>query len=206
MPRTKRSNKRNTQIPKIVSINASVKVSHRYRFGVDSPSTNLINITRGNLLNLILVNTTGAKLHARLIAAVKLKRIEIVSITATTTRALSPISIEWLSNYGPSTEITDTPSSVSIPACLKTSPPKNSLSSFWSLTGVNESEIVMALRLPNNMAHTIDVWVDQVLMDDETPVLVTTQNAGTAYQVYLSFLDGQLASSQLQPVSYTAIF
>jgi hypothetical protein len=208
MPKSKRRSKRNTQTPKIVSINASVKVSHRYRYAVDLASTpNTYNITRANLLNLLFINNSGAKNNARLIAGIKLKRVEIISMSSSAViRASSPISLEWLSNYGPSSEITDTPSSVSMPACIKTSPPKNSLASFWSLTGSNESEVLFKIVLPSSMGHTIDVWVEQVLMDDESPVQIVTQTSGVVNQLYEGYLDGQNANSVLQPVSYTNLF
>jgi hypothetical protein len=206
MPRRKRKNKRNSStVPRILQIDASVRVRHRYRFQKGSAASGApINITRANLLNLMLVGS-GAFSGYRIIAGIKLKRIEIISTfgTGSTTDPV-PISLEWLSNYGPSAQSSDTASNVSVNACIKTSPPKQSLASFWSLTGVNESEVLCKLILPQNASHTVDLWVDIVLMDDETPVTVVTAALSTAAQFYLSYMDGQ-STSVLVPVSYTAI-
>jgi hypothetical protein len=205
MPRKKRRNKRSEQQSnKIVSINASVKVHHRFRYEVQPGGGTSFSINRAALLNLMMVNTTGAKLNARLIAGVKLKRIEITSSpTTSVSTTFTACSIEWLSNYGPSTQISDMPSSSMTPARITSSPPRNSLSSFWSLTGLNETEVLFKMILGTNQHHVIDVWVDIVMMDDETPVLLTTNNIGTIYQFYLGYLDG--LNGFIVPVSYSSL-
>jgi hypothetical protein len=195
-----------------LQFDASVRLKHHFRY-IDIGSGTTFNITRGNLLNLMVsANTTSTA--ARLIAGIKLNRIEMFT-TASSTSGSSPsettISVEWLSNYGPSSESSDSSISVSLPAHVTSRPPPNSLASFWSLTGSNESEIVAKLQLPSSVsgayAYTIvDIWVDVVLMDDETPLTVTGYtNTLTLSQFYLGYLDGNGSSAEIKPVSYVSI-
>jgi len=205
MPKNKRRNKNNQNSRLIQQIDASVRIRCRLRFQKNAGASGApINLTRANLLNLMLVGS-GAMLCYRIISGIKLKRFEVISTYgASISSDPVAISLEWLSNYGPSSEISDTASNVSANACLKTSPPKQSLASFWSLTGNNESEVLCKLILPTNCTHTVDCWFDIVLMDDETPVTVATAALSTAAQFYRGWLDGQ-STSVLRPVSYTDI-
>lgn len=114
---------------------------------------------------------------------------------------LSTASIEWLSTYGPSKEVSDTGTPLH-PALLISSPPPQSLAGFWSLTGVNESDQLLALTVP--IGAIVDVWVEQIVNDGQTPVTQSISNTATAGQVYALAFDG-VSSNKLVPVSYTTI-
>jgi len=207
-----RNTNRGGAIARPLQFDASVRLKHRFRY-IDIGSGTNFSLTRALLLNLMISgNTTSTA--ARLIAGVKLNRIEMFTVCTTAVTAATPettISVEWLSNYGPSTEASDTSISPSLPAHVISVPPAFSLASFWSLTGINESEVIAKLVLPSTaspfFANTVlDVWVDVVLMDDETPVSVSGfANALTVSQFYLSYLDGVGSSAEIRPVSYTSI-
>lgn len=183
---------------------AAIKLTKKIRYN-DVGTTTTFNITRGNILNVFLNGTTSSTC-GRLLAAVRLTRLELWC-TLTPGNAYASFSVEWLSNYGPSIEISDTTVSVSLPGHLITSPPTNSLCSFWSLTGVSEGEVLAKLVLPSSSNGTtvIDATFECVFMDDETPVSVSLSQTVTPNQFYMGYLDGQGSSSEVQPVSYTNI-
>jgi len=166
-------------------------------------ATSAVNvpISRGTLLSHLIVNTANGTANYRILSAFRLKSIEIWGSTGTlgtTTTA----SVEWLSENGPSTVISDTSVGTAQPLYVRTSPPANSLASFWSVQGNDESTVVMTIIAPAN--SVIDITYEVVLRDGEASVLVTTAATGAIGQVYMTYLDG-VSSGLLQPVSYTSL-
>lgn len=207
MPKSKRLGRRVNQVERPLSVEdvrppqfaAGIRYKHRFRF--ISLSNSISSITRANMLNL-LMTTTSTNVAARLISGIKINRVEVWGI-ATSTSANPTVSIEWLSNNGPSSEYSDTGSAFYVPHLICTPPPQ-SLASFWSITGSNESEVLFKYSYSNSGA-VIDVWVDIVLMDDETPVTFATTNTATLGQLSAGYLDGQGSGRQLIPASYTSL-
>jgi len=157
------------------------------------------NVTRANMLNTLFTNLAGSTTNARLISGIRLKRIEIYSTGQDTA-----ISLEWLSAYGPTREITDQSLSTASVACIRSSPPPQSIAGFWSMTGVNESEVLLAITTAGT-ATVVDVWVDMIMFDGETPVTITTSASGTLGQTYMSYFDGPGSGATFVPQSYTTI-
>jgi hypothetical protein len=192
-------------VDKPSQILTSITSKYRFRFQiVNTPG--VLGLTRAMLLNL-LQSGNSSTTTARLIAAIRVNRIQMfcspIGAYGNTT-----CSVEWLSTYGPSTEKSDTTTSISIPASVISSPPRNSLASFWSLTGQNESDVIAKISFPSNSYGNalIDVWTDIVLMDDESPVTLTPHNSVTVSQLYMGYLDGFTGgSSAYQPIAYTSI-
>jgi len=196
-----RQNKAKTpSLLRIPQFEASVKLKKEFRFLQVSASTSIYNITRGNMLNLLLSNNSGSTTSARLIAGVKLNRIQVWSNPISSGTFVTS-SVEWLSVYGPSSEQSDSSTSSAVISSVLTSPPPQSVASYWSMTGSNESEVIMRLTIPTtNIGSTmVAIWVDMILMDDDTPVTVTTSNSGVTSQLYANCLDG--TAGGLQPVS-----
>jgi len=157
------------------------------------------NVTRGNMLNTLFVNFGGGTTNARLISGIRLKRIEIYSTGNDTA-----ISLEWLSAYGPTRELTDQSLSTASVACIRSSPPPQSVAGFWSMTGVNESEVLLTITTAGT-ATIVDAWVDMIMYDGETPVVVNTSASGVAGQTYMSYFDGPGSGATFVPQSYTTI-
>jgi len=162
-------------------------------------NTGTVSITRAALLNHLLM-CTATTTYGRLLSGYLLKGIKIWC-PSSGSDVTSTISVEWLSNYGPSRIVSDVSMSVK-PAFLHSSPPKNSLASFWSLTGSNESEKICVLTLPEQ--SVVDVTYSRIFENGETPTLVTATDSGTAGTLYMTFLDGVITGI-IQPVSYSAI-
>jgi hypothetical protein len=135
-----------------------------------------------------------------MIAGIKLNRIEMFGNTSSLP---SSVSVEWLSNYGPSSEMSDTSTSTASPAHLISSPPPQSLASFWSMIGINESETLFSVTVPNGTI--LDIWCDIVLLDGQGNTVNTTTTASGTY-MYVSYLDGPAAATPVWlPVSVISI-
>lgn len=182
---------------------STVHVKHHFRYQV---ATNGFsgNITRANLLNIMTTGTTtgGTTQASRMFSGVKLNRVELRSIGtnpgAGNDTLIQTTSIEWTSTYGPSSELSDSGTALHPPMII-TSPPKQSLASFWSLTGSNETDVIMVLNLP--ASSSVDIWVEAIVQDGQAVVEVAL-SAATLGVVYVLALDGP-STNRIVPVSYT---
>jgi hypothetical protein len=146
-------------------------------------------------------DSTTSNLY-RLASSVKLKRIEMWCPSISTTAITSTtISLEWLSDQGPSTEISDTGNPFTMPH-IASSPPRNSLAGFWSLNTINNSESLFKLSLVTGTV--IDIWLEMVLVDDFGPISAGVPTGTVAGQVYVRSLDNP-GSLAITPVSYATI-
>lgn len=175
----------------------------RYSNSANAGSSNQ-TITRGNLLNSMIVNLSGSTSNARLVAAVKVNRVEIyTAVNPASAGTFFTASVEWLSEFGPSNEVSTSSIGSAAVGHLVSTPPPQSLASFWSLTGSSESTVIM--RLIANTSVVIDVYYEFVMMDDETPVTVTTTASGTTGQFSITRLDGPSAGAIYVPLSYITL-
>jgi hypothetical protein len=197
--RSGRRNRRNNsnsrpQVVEIASLMRQMKIDNILNFAVryqqQSSGSPQRSITRAFLLSTLLMNSGGGTTNYRLCAAVRVNKVRLyTAITA---------SIEWLSAYGPTSATIITAQSATAAAELIQRPSKNSLASFWSMIGSNESEVVMKLQVSQN--DYIDVNFSVVLLDQESASAVTTSGTGTTGQIYRSFLDGPDASAKYVPI------
>jgi hypothetical protein len=179
--------------------NSTISVSRRVRY-VASTAFTSGSLTRADLLN-HLICCTLATANARLLSGFKLNRIEIWSPGSSTfTTATS--SVEWLSSYGPSKVVSDSSMTIE-PAHIVSTPPPQSLASFWSLTGSNETETLCTLSYGAN--SIIDLSYEIIFQNGETPVVVTTAASNATGTVYMLPLFGIVSNSAL-PVSYANTF
>jgi len=183
---------------------SNVQFKHKFRF--QSTGAAFFTILRSDLLGLLAVNLTGALTNAAVIAGIKLNRMEFYAVGGATAAApFTPatVSVEWLSQYGPSAEISDVGNAFA-PAKIVVSPPRQSVASFWTLTGFNVSEVLCNVIVP--IGTIADVFVDIVLVDSEASVIYTTIAAGVAGQMYAGYLDRHAgAGAVMQPVSYVSL-
>ncbi len=195
----------NSVIPHPTQFNSTVRFTRKARF-VCGTSSSTLNLTRAMLLNhLVVAKTTTTA--TRLLSGIRLAHIQIwyfpTGNAASEQYVPNTVSVEWTSTYGPSVIVSDTSLSIE-PASILTKPPKDSLASFWSLTGTNESDVLAILTL---LARTvIDITYECVLQNGETPVGLSPTTVMTAGAVYMSYLDGIAGSGNISPVSYSGIF
>jgi hypothetical protein len=183
--------------------NSAVRFKHKFRFISSAAAT--FTIQRGDLLALLAV-TTLTTTQTRIITGVKLNQVEMFAVsggTALLPFAPSTVSVEWLSNNGPTNEISDSGNAFE-PARVNTSPPRLSLASFWSIQNGNETENLLSMVV--TAQTVVDIWVEFVLADGEAPSLITTIASGVTGQLYAGYLDRHVgAGSVMVPTSYISL-
>lgn len=174
--------------PEFVS---TLSIGHKFRF-VDVVGLLLgnpaLSVTRGMLLNLYSMATTTTNQN-RLITAIKLKRVQVWGVVAGIGSAPSTISVEWVGNQAPSTLHSDVSTGVRC-GYISTKPPQDSSDRWWSISGVNESEVLFKIfTLVNSI---VDITVSIRFADDEAAVSAEngTGAASTVGKVYFNYLDG----------------
>lgn len=183
-------------------------IHKRIRFSNTSASLVQFNVNRQGILNLLAMAVSSTEL-VRLANAVRVKSIEVWNLSASgsssaNVNAVGEISVQWESQYSPSMIVSDS-GTVFRPAHIRTKPPKDSLASYWSLSGSNESETLFKMVLPQQCIF--DVIFDFVLqnnyLNSDAPVgitpSVTSPILGT---VYLCALDGVGSTGSLFAKDY----
>jgi len=197
---------RDAQASHVPMFRSTIRFKHMFRYQCTVTGNNTsLSITRANLLNLIAVGDDGGVKVHRVFSGAKLNKIEMrnpgAAAVAGSDTELTTGSVEWTSTYGPSSEISDSGTPLH-PLFISTTPPRQTLSSFWSLTGFNESDVLMILNVP--AMAIVDLWVEFVMQDGQTPVEFTPTASPSGGVVYAIYLDG-VVSGVLKPVSYTTI-
>jgi len=179
---------------------STVRFKHRFRY-VSTGSN--VTITRANLLNLLL-SPSSTTAGNRIFSGIKLNRIEAWAVEGSGTgtgNMFGPatITVEWLATLSPTTEVSDTGNCFNT-AHLIATPPPLSTCAFWTTTGNNESDDLFTIVCP--VGTIVDIFVDCVLMDGETPVSVTI-SGGTTGMLVAFPLDGSTGS--FTPVAYSNV-
>jgi len=205
MVRAQKNSSNGLTIPRPPQFVATVRFPHRARFQCATGVTTL-NITRAILLNLLFVAKTSST-ATRLLSGIRLKSISLWAVqtgqSASEQLVACTTSVEWTSTNGPSTIVSDSSMSV-LPAYVQTSPPRNSLASFWSLTGNNETDVLAILSLVDR--SVIDITFESVIQNGETPTALSPTTAMTAGSVYMSYLDGVAGAGKIPATSYNTTF
>lgn len=176
-------------------------------------------VTRKNLLDIFVQGNTTTS-YARSWSAVRIRKLEIwggtVSTTATTNSvAMTNVSIEWLSTYGPGRVKSDA-GNFERPPHIESRPPRGSLAGFWSLVGSGETDVLFKLSgsstgpgsapfsgLP--LGTIVDLHLQVMNQDDEAVVVYTGITGVTAGQNYVrDFTTAPGATEQFSPEGYTS--
>lgn len=180
-------------------LNTNIRLSHRYRFTATAAQNGPITDT--NLLGVC--GGVGSVVNSQIALftkSVKVRKIEIWSAPASQ-GANSTCSVDW-EGFGnsPNVEVSDTTVSVTKNAHVVSSPPPQSLCSFWQeATGTNLFTIVC----PAN--SIIDLWLDEVLADQTTNLQAFPAVTAVVGRIYYLALDGT-GTHNLVPVSLTTTF
>lgn len=188
-----------SNIPRPPSYIPTMSFQHKFRFNSAS-NAGLFTITRGNLLNMVLV-ATSATTTARIFEAVRLRRVEMWTNPVSAGTDPVAINLEWLGAYAPSNVISDVCMGL-IPAHIRSSPPKASSDMWWSMSGSNESESLFSLTVESNT--WIDITVEVRLVEQESPTAGDVSSGATLGRIYGDYLDG-IASGKLNPDQYNSL-
>jgi hypothetical protein len=174
-------------------------LTHKFRFE-NGTNAGTYNITRGNLLNMVLV-ATSAVTTVRTFEAIRLRKVEMWANPVALGSAPNNIQVEWLGENSPSTVISDTGMGVR-PGHVASVPPSSSSNRWWSISGTSETDIIFSMILPAD--SVIDVTVDVRFVEQEAPTAGDVPAGASIGQVYGDYLDG-IASGKLAPVGFTVL-
>lgn len=197
------------QVMRPTEYNAQISVRTRIRYYNDSSAYTSVTITRGALLDSIIM-ATGSTSGYRINSAVKLNKIEIFGQppgagTSVPGSVSATSSVTWLSTYAPQRVVTSTGLGTSYGAHISTSPPRMSLAGYWSLTGQNESEALCVIAV--HPYDLIDLYLQYTILGQFGMGSAVTLISATVGQVYYPPLDYQanLGSSTLLPVALPSV-
>jgi hypothetical protein len=163
-------------------------ISFQVRYQSNNAST--VTITRAMMLNTKIMCTSGTT-NYRIFQAVRLNSIEM------TVAALG--AVQWLSTYSPAKSTTFNATSTTAPGIYISRPPQNSLASFWSTSASNESEVLLKVTTSTSNDY-LTASFSAVVLDESSPVSVTTFSSNATGQIYSTFFDGPRTGAVWNPV------
>ncbi len=184
---------------------AAVATTHRFRFQANAPLVNTV-IGSANLLGLLKMAATTTTAYA-LFNAVRIKK---VSVWAPPASDLVPVtgSLEYsigtgAGNIGNRPRVySDTSVGSTRVAAVAAAPDKNSAAAMWQLrsSSLTTNGAVFTLNGPLNTI--VDVELDVVIQNGETPAGATGTTAATVGQIYADYLDN---GALLVPLSWPVL-
>jgi len=187
------------ELSAIPPVDAAPLQNRIFRFYASNNAIDLI-VSRGDVLSLLqMATTTGlGGTMARMIQSI---RINSVEIWVPPQAATAFLNMTWLSQLGRSKTVTETAIGTALPGHLYSRPPKDSLASFYSISGVNETEPLLGMDIPKgaiidvNVSYAIQNYISQLT----APVLSSSVATVTAGVVYGFSFDGT-STNVLNPV------
>lgn len=192
----------------VPSFQSTFTVSKTLRFNATSAAlTSNTPIAASDILQCMVMAAT-AILPYQLFSAVRLRRVKIwgpvpSALTPVTVSVQFPADVGATATQlsGPSKIYSDTVIGSTKAAFVSCAPPSGSLSAMWQ-SSAQASVPLFILNGP--VGSIVDISVDLVLQNGETPVQGAATIGATVGQIYCRDLD-KSGSSQLSPVSYTTI-
>jgi len=157
-------------------------LTQRFRF--TSSAATLTSVTVGALCRLLCMNVS-ANLMYPILLGVRLLKIKLYGSPSA---SLSSNVLNWTSTQGPYRELSDSGSGNS-PAYISSSPPKDSLASFWNNS--NTTQATGLFQISTVAGSFVDIDVQYTVLDIAAPAFagISTTAGGTIGTVYTSALD-----------------
>jgi hypothetical protein len=95
---------------------------------------------------------------------------------------------------------------VSNAAMVTSTPPKDSLAGFWSISGTNENTVI--IELVSNANDVLDIEVEMLFSDYQAAsgaVSVVTSSVGVAGVLYYGYADGQTTGKHWKPTGFVSL-
>ncbi len=163
--RRQRNGSRNLlSIPRLPSNTSNIEVRKMIRY--NEVTAGITNIDRKDLLNLIVLPLTTTT-AAGLLKSVKIDRVQCWNVTSTATNPIGTgddLTVTWLSSLGREITVRSTQMGVA-PGYIDTSPPTNSLASFWTNISSDLSETVV--EIDANNGSIIDITYSIIFANNQ---------------------------------------
>jgi hypothetical protein len=201
-PRRVASARSSITIDPIPQLMTTAIVGHTFRFQA-STSASQLSVTKSQLLNSVIVNTSSSTSNIALIKAMKINKICMYSGASAGGGNSANLVLEWISTAGPNVQINRVVTGMADVAVLESKSPSRSLASFWFDSGVNESDVMFYLTCPTGAF--VDVHVTLALGNDTNARQPTTAASGTAGLCYYTFLDGPRSGAIFAPIGFQSL-
>jgi hypothetical protein len=157
-----RGTMRRTTIPRPPPTVQTYRIKQKIAFYANAAITKGA-VQRVNLLNMIQMATTTTQ-FARVLQSIRIIRLDVWSITSTATNPIGnslEVDIQWESTRGPAATISSLQMGIE-PGSWSTSPPPESLASYWSQSTSDEAEVLFFVSLPISaiMHVTFEAYVN----------------------------------------------
>jgi hypothetical protein len=147
------------------------------------------SVTRAQLLDSVLVASTTTQ-FCRLFQSIVIRKVRIWSITSTSTNPIGnslEVDLQWEATRGPAIAVSAVQMGIE-PGCWETVPPPDSLASFWSQTGSDESEVLAYISCP---ASSIFHITFEAYLNAGTFAAITSAGSGlTVGRIYYRISTG----------------
>lgn len=141
-------------------------------------TANTINITRLDLLHMLISTRTASTTATTIFESVKLDMIRIALIADDTADG-GGVTLTWNGDRGPDTCETIF-GGVGVPSVLTTRPPEGTLAGYWSTLGVDESEQLFSIDMSDSgFTAFVDLHIRYVVGNGATSDI--TLNAPASY-------------------------
>jgi len=194
-------------IPKLIS---SLRVKKTIRYVATIALSNITPITRGFILNTFVINKAGSTSSWRMCTAVRLVSIKAYLNASSTlwngslaVTSIPQVSVTWASENSPSESTTESNGGTIMKSCIF-KPPKGSLSSFWTTSGQNESDVVLYIQTTVGVYFDVKYEMNLISLS-QVPSSVATAASGVAGTMYGCYFDGPNTGASLAPVGVPAI-
>jgi len=194
-------------IPKLIS---SLRVTKKLRYVATIALTAPTPITRGFILNTFILNKASSTSSWRMCTAVRLIGIRAYLNASATLwngslalTSIPQVSVTWASENSPSESTSESNGGTQQMTCYF-KPPRESLASFWSTSGQNESDVVCYMQ--TTVGVTFDVTYEMIMTTlTQVPSSVATAASGVAGTQYQCYFDGPNTGASLQPVGLPSL-
>lgn len=180
-------------IPRPPKYSPTITVTKRWRFKASSASTT-DEITFNQLGNLW-VMATGTTAAYQICNFVKIHSVEIWAPALNTVATMPSCTVEFpattAGSYGSSKRVSDTSTSMTVPAYVKAIPNRFSQVAQWQPVAAGA---IAAFNLTYTAQSTIDVCLSHRVRDETGVLTVALAGAATVGQVYYLALDGPAAN------------
>lgn len=179
------SRNKNSGFHDIPQRNLTIKNSKVFRFRAGTTLNEQI-IAPNNMRGIFGLMATTTNNLQPMCKSLRVKRITIHTPPASTGN-YSSCGVRWIGVYGEHVLVSDTSINISRPAFITSTPPANSLASFWRTT--SDSDGFMALSVPQN--SIIDLEVEWIIFDGANNVTSFLASAPLPlYSIVYGYLDG----------------
>jgi len=168
------------------------KQTRRFRYNCTAAASAVV--TRALLLNRMVFQETGSTQNNRIIKSIRLDRVTVYGTGTATSNGMRTLTLLWSQNQVEINAI----GNAAFPPKISSKPPAETSAGWWSITGVDETEVIFIATCI--IGDIIDIDVTYTLADGFAAFVTTTPSASADGLVY-PWLDATSVVGSFAPTS-----